>query len=130
MLNKVASQMKPTIDFARVEEHQLPIHDRLRNWARWVVVRPQSRVHVMFKNYRSHAWQWYTPEIRETCDLIDAQALEKVVGTLPPKHRAAVRWAYVYRASPAIAVRELGLTYEGLYRHVRDGRQMLLNLVG
>lgn len=120
---------KPAIDFARVEEHQHAIHDRLRNWARWVVVRPQSRIHPMFAQYRSHAWQWHTPEHRETCDLIDAQALEKVVGTLPTKHRAAVRWCYVYRCSPAIAAREIGLSYDGLYRHVRDGRQMVLNLV-
>lgn len=121
--------MKQQIDFARVEEHQIGIHERLRNWARWCSVRPQTRVHPMFRNYRSHAWQWSTPEVRETCDLIDAQALEKVVSTLPIKHRAAVRWSYVYRASPAIACRELGLSYDGLYRHVRDGRQMCMNLV-
>ena len=121
--------MKPTPDFARVEPHQIAIHDRLRNWARWCAVRPQSRVHPMWMNARSNAWQWHTPEHRETCDLIDAQALEKVVGTLPPKRRAAVRWAYVWRHSPAVMVRELGLTYDGLYRHLRDGRQMILNLV-
>ncbi len=119
----------PPPDFARVEPHQLPIHERLRNWARWCCVRPQSQVHPMFRNYRSHAWQWHTPEHRETCDLIDAQALEKVVSTLPTKHRAAVRWAYVWRFTPAIAVREYGLTYDGLYKHVRDGRQMVMNLV-
>ena len=120
---------KPTIDFARVEPHQSAIHDRLRNWARWCAVRPQSRVHPMWMHCKSNAWQWHTPEHRETCDLIDAQAIEKVVGTLPTKHRSAVRWCYVYRFAPAIAVRELGLSYDGLYQHVRDARQMVINLV-
>ena len=122
--------MKPTPpDFARVEEHQLPIHERLRNWARWCSVRPRSQIQPMFRQYRSHAWQWHTPELRETCDLIDAQALEKVVSTLPIKHRAAVRWAYVWRHQPYVVCRELALDPVGLWRHLRDGRQMLINLV-
>ena len=83
----------------------------------------------MFRNYRSHAWQWHTPEHRETCDLIDAQWLERQVAKLPRFHREAVRWAYVHRCTPAIAARELGLNYEGLYRFVRDGRQMLMHAV-
>lgn len=120
---------KQTIDFARVEDHQIPIHERLRNWARWVAVMPQSQVHPMFRQYRSHAWQWHTPEHRETCDLLDAQWLEKQVAKLPVDHREAVRWAYVYRCTPATAARSLKLSYEGLYRYLRDGRQMLLNAI-
>ena len=120
---------KATIDFSRVEPNQIAIHDRLRNWARWVTPRTGNTVSPMFRGYRSHAWQWHTPEIRETCDMLDAQAIEKTVSKLPEKHRTAVRWAYVYRCTPAIACRELGLSYDGLYRHLRDGRQMLANLV-
>ena len=117
-------------DYARVEPHQIEIHERLRNWARWVMSRHGNSVNPMFRNYRSHAWQWHTPEIRETCDVIDAQALEKLVGTLPIKHREAVRWAYVWRYQPHTRCKELGLSPEGLYRHLRDGRQMLINLLG
>lgn len=120
---------KQAIDFAKVEPHQHAIHERLRNWAMWVVPRAGYAISPMFRGYRSHAWQWHTPEIRETCDMLDAQAIEKLVGGLPPKHRSAVRWAYVYRVTPAIAARELGLSYEGLFKHLRDGRQMLMNLV-
>lgn len=119
---------KPTPDFARVEEHQLPIHERLRNWARWVVVRPSSKVHPMFAQYRSHAWQWHTPEHRETCDVLDAMVMEGEVAKLPPHSRYAVRWAYVYRYTPAVAVRFVKSDYGGLYRHLRDGRQMLIHL--
>ena len=119
---------KPTIDFNRIEPHQAAIHERLVNWANWVAVRPHSRVQPMFRYYRP-AQHWEAKEFRAPCDLTDAQAIEKVVGTLPPKHREAVRWAYVWRRSPAVMVRELGLTYDGLYKHVRDGRQMVLNLV-
>lgn len=48
---------------------------------------------------------------------------------LPTKHRAAVRWSCVYRNTPAIATRELGFTYDGFYKHIRDSRQMVMNLV-
>jgi len=119
----------PTVDFARVEDRHRAIHDRLRNWSRWVVVHPHAGVHPMFKNYRSHAWQWHTPEHRETCDTLDAQWLERLVAKLPSRHRDAVRWAYVYRYTPAIACRELGLSYDGLFKHLRDGRQMLMVMV-
>lgn len=120
--------MKPTIDFARVEPHQTAIHDRLRNWARWVVVRPQSRVHPMFRYYRP-AQHWEPKEFRETCDILDAAAMEKIVYKLPEWHREAIRWWYVYGGPPSRACKALGLSYDGLYRHLRDGRQMLMNLV-
>lgn len=120
---------KPAIDFSHVEEHQHHIHTRLINWARWVTPRTGSAVSPMFRGYRSHAWQWHTPEIRETCDILDAQAIEKIVAGLPEKHRYTLRWAYVVRCTPAPCARALGLSYEGLYRHLCDARQMVMSLV-
>jgi hypothetical protein len=82
----------------------------------------------MFRYYRP-AQHWEPKEFRETCDLIDAQRIEKVVSTLPPTFAFALRWLYVYRFSAATARRELATTYDGMHQMVRDGRQMVLNLV-
>jgi hypothetical protein len=120
--------MKPTIDFNRVEPHQLAIHERLVNWANWVSVRPHSRVQPMFRYYRP-AQHWEAKEFRTPCDLIDAQALEKVVGQLPPDHAFALRWAYVYRFEAWRACKCLAVHETGLHRYLRDARQMVLNLV-
>lgn len=119
---------KPVTDFHHIEPHQAAIHERLRNWARWVSVRPQRMVHPMFKMYRP-AQHWDPKEFREPCDLIDAQAIEKLVGTLPPPFAFALRWAYVYSFPVGVARRELATSTAGLQRYVRDGRQMLVNLV-
>lgn len=125
---KEETRKKLHVDFAAVEPGHGAIHDRLRNWARWVVVRPQARAHPMFRLYRAPP-QWEPRELRESCDLLDAARMELLVRQLPPKHRGAIRWSYVWRYTPAVAVRELGLSYDGLYRHLRDGRQMLVGLV-
>lgn len=115
------------IDFHAVRDEHLEIHRRLLNWARWVTPRTPSWVSPMFRMYRSHAWQWHTPEHRETCDMLDAQRIEKEVSGLPQKHREAVRWAYVICCPPIKAQRALGLTKDGLFRHIQDGRTMLKN---
>lgn len=121
--------MKHSVDFSHVEPHQTAMHDRLLNWARWVTPGSPSMVSPMFRQYRSHSWQWHTPEIRTTCDELDATLVEKTVAKLPEKHRTAVRWGYVYRCSPSAAMRELGVSNDGLAKLLRDGRQMLINLL-
>lgn len=42
---------KPTIDFARVEEHQLPIHKRLLNWRDCYIVRSGASAVVALDRY-------------------------------------------------------------------------------
>lgn len=120
--------MNQKVDFHTVEPHQGAIHERLENWARWVTPGRQSWVAPMFRLYKAPP-QWEPQAFRPTCDMLDAMLLEKAVYHLPDKHRAAVRWAYVHKGGPLHACRGLGLTSEGLYRHLRDGRQMLLNLL-
>jgi DNA-directed RNA polymerase specialized sigma24 family protein len=115
-------------DYHRVEDDQLDIHNRLLNWARWVIPRTSSAVSPMFRNYRSHAWQWHSPEHRQTCDTLDALAIEKTMYKLPDKHRQAVRWCYVYRCTPAVAIREIGVSYVCLATLVRESRFMVRNL--
>lgn len=122
--------MRDYIDYHYVEPHQLAIHERLLNWANWVRVRRGAYVHPMWRQGRSNSRQWHTPEPRVEVDLIDAQAVEKAVGHLPRGHADSLRWHYVWCTSPAQARRNLGVSNEGLQRLVRDGRQMLINLVG
>lgn len=124
--------MTQYVDFNRVEDKHLDIHRRLNNWSSWVRVRPQSgwTSSIIWRQVRSNAWQWHPPEYRETCDMLDAQALEKAVAHLPAPHRDALRWCYVYGGSPARMAAHLGLSKDGLALMVRDGRQMLCNRIG
>jgi len=116
-----------TVDFHHVEEHHKDMDKRLHNWARWVKHRAPSWVSPMFRQARSNAWQWHTPEVRETCDVLDAQKLEKEIGKLPAKHREAIRWHYVFPVAPYKMQKALGVTERGLFDLVRDWRQMLSN---
>ncbi len=119
--------MKQAVDFQHVEDKHKAIHERLLNWSRWVTPGRQSFVSPMFRQYRSNAWQWHTPEHRISCDIIDGQMVEKAVSKLPAPHREALRWCYVHRCSAIHACRALGVSYEGLARLIRDGRQMMCN---
>ena len=81
----------------------------------------------MFRMYRSNAWQYHKPEHRESCDMVDAMKLEKEVAKLPAKHREAIRWHYVFPVAPFKMQKALGVTEQGLYEMVKDGRQALIN---
>lgn len=115
------------IDFFVIEPHQQAMHDRLENWARWVIPRHQSWVNPMFRFSKSNSRQWHPVEIRLAIDPKDAALMEKSVIALPPKHREAVRWCYVYQGSPRKQCARLGVTEAALDAMVRDGRQMLIN---
>ena len=119
------------IDFHYVEPHQLAMHDRLLNWARYVRVRQivwkQASIWRMGK---SNTRQWHSPEPREETDTLDGHAIEKAVSALPDKHRDAIRWHYIWRTTPAHARQALGVTSDTLCRLVIDGRSMLINRTG
>lgn len=115
------------IDYFRVEPHHAAIHERLENWASWVQVRQPSWISPIWKLGKSNGRQWHQPEHRPNCDILDAQFIEKAVYKLPEKHRAAIRWCYVYRYGELKFRREHGLTPDGLMRLLRDARQMLIN---
>lgn len=118
------------IDLTRIEDHQRTIHARLLNWASWSYERPCSIVQPMFAQYRSNARQWHAPEFRETCNIFDAQFIEKAVCKLPEKNRLAIKWFYIERTHPGKRTRHIAANDAGLYQLVRDGRQMLINAVG
>lgn len=116
------------IDFHLVADHHLEVHAALENWARWVRVRPHGwQVSPMFRQYRSNGWQWERPAIRLEVDMPAAVEMEKAVSGLPEKHRAAVRWCYVFAGHPARMARELGVSKQGLCDLIASGRTMLKN---
>jgi hypothetical protein len=116
------------IDFFVVADHHLAVHARLEAWASWVRVRPHGwQVAPMFRQYRSKAWQWERPEVRAQLNIPEAVEMEKAVSLLPPKHRDAIRWAYVWCNGPVAEARRLGVSKQGLCELIAQGRTMLNN---
>lgn len=122
--------MREIVDFNHVPTHQIEIDARLCNWARWVRVRPHGwQTHPMWRMYQSKARQWEAdPHIPTALDTLDALLIERTVSKMPEKHRDAVRWHYVLRADPLGMARKLGVSREGLFGLVCDGRVMVGNL--
>lgn len=119
---------KVCVDYHYVAEGHEAIHTALENWARWVRVKPSGwQTHPMFKEYRSHAWQWHRPEPKPVIDTLAAHDVEKAVAALPEKHRGAIRWCYVFRENPIQMARKLAVSREGLMCLISDGRAMLKN---
>lgn len=115
------------IDYNLVEPHHEHVHARLVNWALWVRVRrysswPQSPI---FRLALSNSRQWHVPEFRPTCDLLDAHLMEREVAKLPPAHRDALRWVYVWGGGPGRIAQRLGVSKHGLQSLVREGRGMV-----
>lgn len=81
----------------------------------------------MFRQYRSKAFQWHTPELRSPVNVPEAVAMEKAVSLLPEKHREAIRWVYVACTGPGAVARRLVVNKEGLMELIHAGRTMLLN---
>lgn len=115
------------IDFHRVADRHQAIHARLENWARWVAVRRPPWMAPIWRLGKPLGRQWNPPEPRIEVDPHDGHAMELAVRNLPELHRSAIRWAYVYRTTPARMARELGVDYRWLHRLVADGRSMLTN---
>lgn len=118
------------VDFFAVEPQHVAIHERLNAWASWVKVRPHGwQVSPMFRQYRSHAWQWERPEVKVQANIPEALEIEQAVSQLPEKHRTAIRWQYVWCGSPLKACRELGVSKAGLMELVNQGRTMVRDRV-
>ena len=116
------------MDFFAIEDRHVAIHARLEQWARWVRVRPHGwQTAPMFRQYRSKAFQWHTPEIRPQINTLEAVEMEKAVSRLPEKHRDAIRYAYVWQGSPVAEARRLGVTKQGLMELIQAARTMLIN---
>lgn len=116
------------VDYFLVSDAHLGIHERLESWARWVRVRPHGwQVAPMFRQYRSKAFQWHTPELRPVTNVPEAVEMEKAVSLLPEKNREAIRFCYVFAGSPVATARRLGVSKQGLLDLIQSGRTMLVN---
>jgi hypothetical protein len=120
---------RDSIDFFLIPDAHLAIDARLCMWARWVKPGRSSGwiAHPMWKNYRSHAWQWHEPVIQLPMNTLQAHETEKAVAALPAKNRDAIRWNYVFRRDPAGMAQKLAVTRQGLLDLVSNGRTMLIN---
>lgn len=116
-------------DFSKIPTRHAEINLRCERWGRWITKTEKAwRVHPMFAQYRSHAWQWEMPEIHVPGTPGENMEIEKLVSELPSKHRTAVRWAYAFPWVPVSAVRQyLGVTRSGLAEMLDAARDMLLN---
>lgn len=120
------------VDYFLVPDGQLAIHAKLEQWARWVRVRPVGwQVAPMFRQYRSHAWQWHTREVQAPVNVPEALEMEKAVAGLPEKNREAIRWAYYWATIPPIVARESGKDFGPLAiaRRLAVSKQGLLDLI-
>lgn len=119
--------MSQNPDFHYVPEDQKAIDARLENWASYVRVKSPSWVSPIWKLGKSNGRQWHQPEFRPACDVLDGMALEKAVFKLPEPHRAAIRWAYVYKRHPAEFCKAQAMSKATLGILINDGRRMLIN---
>ena len=117
-----------TVDYTYVRPEHEAIHARLENWRRWVRIRPHGwHTSPMFRLYQSKNRQWEMPILHQPVDSLDALKVEKAVSGLPDKHRAAIRWCYVFTGNPVAMARKLAVSKQGLADLVSDGRTMLHN---
>lgn len=114
-------------DFHFVAPDQKVIDARLTNWADYVRVKSPSWVSPIWKLGKSNGRQWHQPEYRPACDILDGNAIEIAVRALPELHKAAIRWAYVYKHHPARFCQQHGITKVSLGQVIADGRRMLIN---
>jgi hypothetical protein len=121
------------IEWHLVPEKQLPMHDRLLNWARWCRGPAGSDVSPMFRLYsatdanQGDGQRYGLMATAKVVDARDATKIARGVGMLPEPHRLALQWYYVRPVSPARACQAIATTMAGLARLVNDGRLMLLN---
>ena len=117
------------IDLSHVRPRHDVINLRLEEWARWVKVKPQAwAMQPMFRLYKAPK-QWESDaHITISINTLAAHEIERAVSMLPDKHRAAIRWAYVFAYIPINRVRrELGVTTEELAHLIDDARDMVIN---
>ena len=121
--------MRDECDFSRVAPRHAEVDRRLALWGRWIIDRPKPwRTSPMFRQYRSHAWQWHMPEIHVQATPGENMQTEKAVCALPEKHAYAIRWAYMAPWVPVSMVRrELGVTRQGLADLINNSLDMLAN---
>ena len=120
------------IDLSHVPDRHAEIDARLREWGSWVRVHPRlCGMQPMFRMYQSKARQWETePHIHVEINTLAALQIERAVSQLPEKHRAVIRFCYVWPWISAGKVRrELGVAQDTMARLLQDSRDMVRNTI-
>jgi hypothetical protein len=118
--------MQNVVDFNRVDPQQVEIHERLENWAKWQRGGHPGNVHPMFRHYRARNAE-SAPSASAEVDGLDAVAVQKVMKDIPQRHRIAVQWCYVQRGSHVKPCELLGVSKQGLFELIVQGRTMVVN---
>lgn len=116
-------------DYNAIPARHDSINLRLESWSRWVKVRPVSWATTpMFRLYKAPK-QWESDlHVPIQLNTLECHEIERAISFLPPPHRTALRWGYVFQHVPVNAVRrELAVTREGLGQLINDARDMLVN---
>jgi len=116
-------------DYNHIPARHDAINLRLESWASWVRVKPVAwAMQPMFRNFRAPK-QWESDlHVPIQLNTLECHEIERAISFLPPPHRTALRWSYVFSHVPVNAVRkELAVTREGLGQLINDSRDMLVN---
>lgn len=111
------------VDFVKLDDDEKIIDKRLRNWAIWV--RPSrgiGSVHPMFRWYRPTE-HWEGLGDKTSCDIQDAQAIERVMRELSNPERLSLKWYYLEFSSPTKLCKILNLSLDDLRLIVKKARK-------
>jgi hypothetical protein len=118
------------IDFIKLDDDEIKIDQRLRNWAIWVrPSRGYGTVHPMFRWYRPTE-HWQGIGAKSNCDLQDAEAVERVMRDLNQVERLAIKWYYIEFSSPTKICKVLQLSLADLKMIVKRARKNITRLLG
>jgi len=120
------------VDVFRVDARHGAVHEALLNWAAWARAKrsPMYSRSPLWKLARIGYRQSHAPLVREVIDDAAAVRVEKVIAALPPLHRDAMRWWYVWQwPSTRVFARMHGLTIAALLQVCDDARDMVANQI-
>jgi hypothetical protein len=122
---------KEYVDFNSVPPHQLEMHDRLENWARFCRggdKRSGQAGSPMFSLYRStDAKRKYGEATAVPVRREDGAILHGAIASLPDKPRKALHWYYLRPKAPALEAFRLEVSLAGLRDLIVGGRQLLID---
>lgn len=116
------------IDLSHIPSRHDAVNIRLEQWGAWVkvTVRPWKTASI-WRQYRPpRQYAYETQDIPAPVNTLETWEIEKIVSSLPLKHRDALRYCYVWPFVPVGKVRrELGVTLDALAGLINDSRDMV-----
>jgi hypothetical protein len=126
----VPRQLKEYVDFNTIPAHQVVMHERLENWARFCRggdKQSGQAANPMFNLYRSSdARRAYGAETNVPVRREDGAKLHGAIANLPEKPRKALHWCYLRPKAPGLESVRLEVTMQGLKDLIVEGRDLLI----